>query len=222
MDVLALVPGALGIALSPVSVASIVFLLGHRRGYGAAVACAAGWIVAIGVGLIVAVLVGERLPAESSDGPPVRALVALGAGVVLLGLAVWQWTVRRLPDGSPASSRWSDTMEALDPSKAFGLGVLGFVTNVKALVLVLAAGLSFGDVDPGPGEAVLAGAVFVVVAGSTAVIPIVLAVALGDRAERAIAGMRAWIARWGSTLLVGVLVVVGLVQLVIGIVGLLA
>lgn len=222
MDVLALVPGAVGIALSPVSVASIVFLLGHRRGYGAAAACAAGWIVAIAVGLVVAVLVGERLPTESSDGPPVRALIALGAGVVLLALAVWQWTVRRLPDGSPASSRWSDRMEALDPPKAFGLGVLGFVTNVKALVLVLAAGLSFGDVDPSVGEAVLAGALFVIVSASTVIVPIVLAVALGDHAKRALAGMRAWIARWGSLLLVGVLVVVGLLQLVTGIVGVLA
>lgn len=222
MDVLALVPGALGIAVSPVSVAAIVFLLGHRRGYAAAAACAAGWVLAIAVGLVVAVVVGERLPTGSTDGPPTRAIVAVVAGVVLLGLAVWQWAVRRLPDGSPSSSRWSDAMEALDPPRAFGLGVLGFLSNAKALVLVLAAGLSFGDVEPGPAEAVGAGVLFVLVAGSTAVLPIVLAVVLGARAQRALTAMRVWIARWGSLLLVGVLVVVGAAQLVTGMAGLVA
>lgn len=221
MDAALLVPGALGIALSPVSVASIVFLLGHRRGYASPSACAAGWVLAIAAGLVVAVVVGERLPAESGDGPPVRELVAVVAGMVLLGLAAWQWTVRRLPDGSPSSSRWSDAMEALGPLRAFGLGVLGFVSNAKALVLVLAAGLSFGDADPGPVDAVTAGVVFVLVAGSTALLPIVLAVVLGSHTRRALAAMRVWIARWGSLVLVAVLVVVGLVQLVTGIVGLL-
>lgn len=219
MDILALVPGALGIALAPLTVASIVFLLGHRKGYGPAVACAVGWITAITVGLVVAVLVGERLPSSSGDGPPVQAIVALCAAVLLFGLAVWQWAVRKLPDGAPASSRWSDAMEAVGPAKAFGIGLLLFLSP-KLFVLVLAAGLAFGDADPGAPETVVAGAVFVLVAGSTALLPILLAVTMRSHARRALAAMRAWIARWGSLSLVLVLVVLALVQLVIGLVGL--
>jgi uncharacterized membrane protein required for colicin V production len=87
VDIAALVPGAIGIALSPLPVASVVFLLGHRHGYGSAVACAAGWMAAVAVALVVAVSVGEQLPAPTDDGPPVQALVALVASVVLLALA---------------------------------------------------------------------------------------------------------------------------------------
>ncbi|MBK0297335.1 hypothetical protein IAE22_36475, partial [Bacillus sp. S34] len=65
-----------------------MFLLGHRRGYGSAVACAAGWMAAVAVSLVVAVSVGEQLPAPTG-GPPVQALVALVASVVLFVLAAW-------------------------------------------------------------------------------------------------------------------------------------
>lgn len=223
VDVVALVPGAVGLALSPLTVASVVFLLGHRRGYGSAMACATGWITTIAVALVVAVLVGERLPARTgAGGTPVEALVALGAGVVLLALAVWQWSVRRLPDGSPASSRWSAAMESIGPRRAFGVGVLWFVSSPKALVLALGAGLAFGDADPAAAETVVAGALFVLVGGSTAFLPIVLAVTLGARARRALAAMRGWIGRWGSVFLVVVLVLLAVVQLVTGAVGLLA
>lgn len=89
MDVTTLVPGAIGIALAPLTVAVVVFLLGRRSGPWSAAACAAGWMTAITVGLVVAVLAGERLPAPGDGGPPVQALVAVGAGVLLTALAVW-------------------------------------------------------------------------------------------------------------------------------------
>jgi len=219
VDLLALVPGAVGIALSPLPVASVVFLLGHRRGYAPAVACTAGWVVAIAVALVLAVLVGERLPVQTAGGSSVQAIIALAAGVVLAALAVWQWRVRRLPDGAPSSSRWADAVERVGPLHAFGLGVLLFC-NPKAIVLALTAGLAFGDAEPGVGEAVLAGAAFVVAAASTTVLPLVLVVAAGRRARRPLAAMRAGIGRWGSVGLVVVLAVLAVVQLTVGVTGL--
>ncbi|MGN8050407.1 GAP family protein [Curtobacterium sp. 22159] len=219
MDILALVPGAVGIASSPLTVAAIVFLLGQRRGHGSAVACAVGWITTIVVALVVSVLLGERLPAPSDDGVPVQAIVALCASVLLLALAVWQWVRRTLPDGSPASTRWADAMEAVGPARAFGLGGLLFLSP-KLFVLVFAAGLAFGDADPSAPETVVAGALFVLVSGSTALLPILLAATLGSHARRALDGMRRWIARWGSLSLVAVLVVLAVVQLAIGLAGL--
>ncbi|MFJ3033542.1 GAP family protein [Curtobacterium pusillum] len=218
MDIAALVPGAVGIALSPLPVASVVFLLGHRRGYGSAVACAAGWMAAVAVALVIAVSVGEQLPAPT-DGPPVQALVALVTSVVLFVLAAWQWVRRRLPDGSPASTRWADAMEALGPGHAFGLGALLFVSP-KSVVLAFAAGLTLGDADPRAAPTVVVGAVFVLASGVVVLLPVVLAVALGPRAERPLEAMRSWIARWGVHALVVVLVVLGVVQLVIGLTGL--
>jgi hypothetical protein len=219
VDIAALVPGAVGIALSPLPVASVVFLLGHRRGYGSAVACAAGWMAAVAVALVVAVSVGEQLPTATDDGPPVQALVALVASVVLFVLAAWQWVRRRLPDGSPASTRWADAMEALGPGRAFGLGALLFVSP-KSVVLAFAAGLTLGDADPRAASTVGVGAVFVLASGVVVLLPVVLAVALGPRAERPLEAMRSWIARWGAHALVVVLVVLGVVQLVIGLTGL--
>lgn len=219
VDIAALVPAAIGIALSPLPIASVVFLLGHRRGYGSALACALGWMAAVAVALVVAVAVGEQLPTGTGEGPPVQALVALAAAVVLFAIAAWQWARRRLPDGSPASTRWADAMEALGPGRAFGLGALLFLSP-KSVVLALAAGLTFGDEDPRAVETLVVGALFVLASGAVVLLPIVLAVALGRRAERPLEAMRSWIAEWGARSLVVVLVVLGVVQLVIGLTGL--
>jgi len=219
VDLTALVPGAVGIALSPLPIAAVVFLLGHRRGYGAAVACLLGWATAVLLALVAAVLVGERLPLETAGGSSVQALVALAAAVLLAGLAVWQWVTRRLPDGRPSSARWSEAVERLGARHGFGLGVLLFC-NPKALVLALTAGLAFGDAEPSPVEAVLAAALFVALAASTVAVPVLVAVVAGPRASRPLAALRTGIERWGSVGLVVVLVVLAAVQLVVGLAGL--
>lgn len=220
MDVLALVPAAVGIALSPLTVASVVFLLGHRRGPASAVALAAGWVTAIVVALVVTVLIGEQLPDESAGGDTVQAVIALCAAVVLFGLAAWQWARRELPDGAPASSRWADRTEAVTPRHAFGLGALLFLSP-KLFVLVLSAGLAFGEADPPVGEALVVAVLFVTVSASTALLPIALSLAFPSLAERVLARIRAWIARWGSIALVVVLAGLGVLQLALGISGLL-
>ncbi|GAA1493244.1 GAP family protein [Curtobacterium herbarum] len=221
MDVVALVPAVVGIALSPLVIASVVFLLGHRGGYSSAAACAAGWVLSVAAALVVAVLLGERLPTPAAGKTDVRAVIEVVAGVLLLGLAVWQWTVRRLPDGRPRSAGWSDLMAAIGPARAFVVGVAWFVTNPKALVLSLTAGLVVGDADPSVAAMVVTGTAYVVLAGSTAVLPIAVAAALGRRAEPVLAVTRRFIAQRGSVALVVVLTVLGVVQLVTGVVGLL-
>lgn len=219
MDVLALVPAAVGIALSPLPVASVVFLLGHRRGHASAIGLTVGWTAAIAVGLVVAVLLGERLPSETSGGTTVESVIAICAAVLLFTLAAWQWVRRRLPDGSPASSRWADRVDAISPAHAVGLGAL-LTVNPKVVVLVLSAGLVFGETDPAVGGSVLAGGCFVLVAALPTVLPVAVAVALGRRAHPVLDTLRRWIARWGSLSLVGVLVVLGAIQLVVGLAGL--
>jgi len=221
VDVVALVPAVVGIALSPLVIASVVFLLGHRGGYSSAAACATGWVLSVATALVVAVLLGERLPSPTGGKTDVRAVIEVAAGVLLLGLALWQWTVRRLPDGRPRSAGWSDLMAAIGPARAFGVGVAWFVTNPKALVLSLTAGLVVGDADPSVAGLVVAGTAYVVLAGSTAVLPIAVAAALGRRAEPVLVATRRFIAKRGSVALVVVLVVLGVVQLVTGVVGLL-
>lgn len=129
--------------------------------------------------------------------------------------------MRTLPDGAPASSRWSEKVDAVGPVRAFGVGLLLFLSP-KLLVLVLAAGLVFGDADPGAATTWAAGAGFVLLAGSTALLPIVLTVVAPRRARHVLAAVRAWIARFGSVSLVAVLAVLAVVQFAIGGIGLAA
>ncbi|WP_181439428.1 GAP family protein [Curtobacterium sp. MCBD17_032] len=220
MDVAALVPAVVGIALSPLVVASVVFLLGHRGGLAPAAACASGWILSVAAALVVAVSLGERLPSPAEGETDVRAVVEVVAGVVLLGLAVWQWVVRRLPDGRPRSTGWADAVGAIGPVRAFLIGVAWFLTNPKALVLSLTAGLVVGEADPSLGTLAWIGTGYVLVSGSTALLPIAVAAALGPRADRPLTVVRRAIARWGSLALVVVLTVLGLVQLVAGVLAL--
>ena len=205
MDVVALVPAAVGIALSPLVVASIVFLLGHRGGYASAAACATGWVLSVAAALVVAVVLGERLPAPSDDATDVRAVIEVVAGVLLLALAVWGWVARRLPDGRPRSAGWSDLMAAIGPARAVVVGVAWFVTNPKAVVLSLTAGLVVGDADPSLGSVVVTGTAYVVVAGSTAVL-----LGLSPKIGAVISTVPAGVLGGATTALYGLIGVIGI------------
>jgi len=74
-------------------------------------------------------------------------------------------------------------MAAIGPARVFAVGVAWFVTNPKAVVLSLTAGLVVGDSDPSVADMIGTDTAYVVFAGSTTVLPIAVTAALGHRAE---------------------------------------
>lgn len=212
-----LIPTAVAVTLSPLPIAAVVMLLLSRRGRGPATAFATGWVGGALVAVIVLALAAEALPDPESDGSdPVSGWLTIGSGVLLLGIAVWQWVRRRLPDGRPASARWSGLFDGIGPRRAALLGLLSIVANPKNLVLSLAAGVAVGESASGTAGVVGAIVVYVLVAAVGVVVP-VAAVAVAPRATaRPLAALRGFLLRYGVVVLVVVLVVLGVVELVEG------
>jgi hypothetical protein len=219
--VLAMLPGAVALAVSPVPVIAVVLLLVSARGAPPAVAYALAVLGTTAVGVLVVAGVGELLPERvGGDDDPVRAWVTLGSGLLLLALAVQQWVGRRLPDGQPSSTRWVRVFDGVTVGHAVGLGVGQIAANPKNVVLLITAGLLLGESGSSAGGGALAVAVFAVIGSLGVLVPLVWRAVAPRTSARALGVVRQWLIRHGVGFLVAVLVVIGFVFVVSGLVGL--
>lgn len=212
-----LLPTAVAVTLSPLPVAAVVMLLVSAHGHRPAVAFAWGWVVGLVVGVLVLAAAAEVLPAPDAAGhDPVSGVLTIGAGVVLLLLAAWQWARRRLPDGTPSSTRWATLLDGVGVRRAALLGVLSVVANPKNLVLSLAAGVAIGE-SREPAQGVVVAIVGYVFVGALAIVVPVVAVAVAPvRTAGPLAWLRRVLLRHGVVVLVVVLVVLGVLEVVEG------
>jgi len=102
------------------------------------------------------------------------SVVKLGMGVLVMLLGARYWR-KRPAGGEPAPlPKWLQALETITPAKSGGFGVLLSV-NPKSLLLIVAGGLAISGAPASPGVKVVAGTLFVAVAVSTVVVPVVLA-----------------------------------------------
>jgi hypothetical protein len=85
------------------------------------------------------------------------------------------------------------------------------VVNPKNLALMLPAGIALAPARLPGEEQVFVGFTFVLVATSTVFVPVVLHRALGPRVNPVLIAARGFLARHGTAISVGVLLVVGIV-----------
>ncbi|MFZ7089260.1 GAP family protein [Curtobacterium sp. RRHDQ10] len=210
---------AIAVAVSPLPITAVVLLLLARRGRVSAVWFAVGWVAGVLVGVLVTALVADALPDPDARGrDPVVGWITVIAGVLLLAVAAWQWTHRRLADGRPATVRWFAVVDDVGPRRAAVLGLLAVVANPKNLVLSLSAGITLGEAaaTTAPVGIVLAVVAYVLVGALGVVLPVVAVAVAPSGTARPLAAVREWLLRRGIMLLVVVLVVLGVVEVVGG------
>jgi threonine/homoserine/homoserine lactone efflux protein len=103
-------------------------------------------------------------------------------------------------------------MGALDqvgPPKALGLGVLLSALNPKNLLLSVAAAGTVAGGGLSAGEEAVAYAVFAVIGTVGVGVPVVLAIALGDRSQHILEGLRGWMARNNAVIMAVLCLVIG-------------
>ncbi|KQO62661.1 hypothetical protein ASF23_06740 [Curtobacterium sp. Leaf261] len=212
-----LLPTGVAVTLSPLPIAAVVMLLLSANGHRSAVAFAWGWVTGIVLGVLVLAVAAEALPSPDATGhDPVSGVLTIVSGVVLLVLAAWQWTRRRLPDGRPASARWVRVLDGIGVRRAALLGVLSVVANPKNLVLSLAAGVAIGESRDGVPDIVVAIVVYVLVGAVAIVVPVAAVAIAPVRSARPLDLVRRALLRHGVVVLVVVLVVLGVVEVVEG------
>ncbi len=212
-----LIPLALVVALSPLTIIPAVLVLHTPRPRPTGLAFLAGWL--FGLAVLTAIFVEvSGLAGGLGDKPPSWASwvrIVIGAALIVFG--VFRWFTRKRSAHTPG---WMQSMSKFTPVRAALAAMALTVVNPKVLFICAAAGLAIGTAGlraPGAWGAV---AWYMVVAGSTAAIPILAYAVAGDRLDGPLTRLKDWMERQHATLVAVILIVIGLLVLYKGIHGL--
>lgn len=191
-----LLPLAIASAIVPVQLVITVLLLQAGHGRVTALAWLAGMLsVRLGQGLIFGLLLGPGVLADGDSGPGVVLSLLLLAVAILFLVAA----VRKLIDGPDEDApppRWMAMAESATPVRAYLLGAGMLVIGAKFWVFTLGAISSIQVAGLGPGAAVLAYLVFVLLAMAIHLGIVTLAAVAPDRAEVVLGGFASLLRRY--------------------------
>lgn len=226
--VLALIPVALGIVLSPLAIMALVAILLSRLARVNGIAYLLGWAVGL-VGLLVLfVWLFQALDVHALVEPPLWVgVVRLVLGLLLVFSAVWVYrkghahvlamaaasTPQEVVKAAPQLPGWLQTVSTFRPVRSFFLGLGLFVLNpIDASCAIIAAlDVALADLGGGPTTAVLAG--FAVIGILPIAIPVLIVVVRGQQAQPMLDAVRTWIAGNTHVLNAALLLVIGALQL---------
>jgi sulfite exporter TauE/SafE len=209
-----LLPLALVITVSPLSIIPGVLVLHAPHPRETSLAYLAGWL--LGLTGLTAIFIGiSDMLGGLKDSPPAWASwlrISVGAALIVFG--VIRWLTRRGHDHIPA---WMRTMNSVTPMRAAVTGAALTVVNPKVLFICAAAGLAIGTDALGVAGTVLSAALFVAVAGSSVALPVLAYAGAGERLDAPLERLKNWMEKHNASLVAAILVVIGLVVLYKGI-----
>jgi sulfite exporter TauE/SafE len=212
-----LIPLALVVALSPLSIIPAILVLHSPRPKPTGLAFLAGWIVGLAVLTGIFLQLSSLLGGIGTKPPRWASWLRIVVGVALIVFGVYRWATRKKSEHMPG---WMTRMSTLTPAKAGGTAVVLTVVNVKVLFICAAAGLAIGSSGIDTPQVWAAAAWFVVIAASTVALPILGYAVSGERLDPALGRLKAWMERQHAALVAAILAVIGLLVLYKGIHGL--
>jgi threonine/homoserine/homoserine lactone efflux protein len=203
-------PVAVGVLISPMPIVAVVLMLVSQRARANGLAFLAGWVVGIAVvGTAVVLLVGGATGDDGSGPPTWASILKLVLGVLLLLLAVKQWTGRPSDGETAPTPGWMSAIDSFTPVKAFGLAAGLGAVNPKNLLLVVAGATTIAQAAPERGQQLGALAVFVVIASLGVASPVVVYLSMGTRAAQILQRLKTWLIANNATVMSVLLLVIG-------------
>ena len=202
---------AIGVAISPVPIIAVILMLFSQRARVNGPAFLLGWVVALAaVSTVVYVLSHDGNVATSSTASDSVSWGKIALGVVLLAMARRNWAKRPAAGEEATMPKWLATVENVSPVKALGLGVALAAVNPKNLILTLGAAAGLAQV-PGLSatDAVVAIAVFVVIASLTIAGPVLYALFGGAKAKASLDSAKTWLTAHNAAVMAVLFLVFG-------------
>lgn len=147
----------------------------------------------------------------TEDGGPAAwvSWVKLALGVLMLLIAGTSWRGRPR-EGRPAElPGWMTALDAFTAPKSAGSAVLLSAVNPKNLVLTLGAAAAIVETGISTGEEFVALAVFVLIGSLGVVIPVVIFVVMGTRADELLRSVKEWLGEHNAAIMAVVCLVIG-------------
>lgn len=203
-------PVGVGVALSPVPIIAVILMLVTARARVNGPAFVVGWLLGLAaVGAIVMAVAG---PADAGDegGPPTWAsVVQLVLGVLLLLVAVRQFRVRPRGDEDPPVPKWMGAIDAFGPAKSTAAGAVLSGLNPKNTLLAVSAAATIAQSGIAGGEQAVAYAVFAVIGTVGVAAPVVIYVAMGERAKAILDRLQGWMAHNNAVIMAVLCLAIG-------------
>lgn len=226
--IVALLPLALGIVMSPLAIMALVAVLLSERARKNGVAFFLGWTLAVAISLGVSFAVFGFLEIHERSVPPLWVpVVRLAIGALLLIGAVWIYrkgaahatamaaaqSPTEVAEAAPQLPGWLQKVGSFTPGRSFALGLGIFILNpVDASCAVLASlDVRLADLDPGSNAVALIG--FGIIGVLPIGIPVLLLLARGEKATPVLTRIRSWIATHTSVLNAALVVVIAGLQI---------
>src|ERR1700712_195067 len=135
-----LIPLALVVALSPLSIIPAVLVLHTPKPRPTGLAFLAGWL--FGLAALSAIFVEVSGLIGGFDKPPAWASwVRIVVGVALVVFGGYKWVTRKQSEHMP---KWMSSLTTISPGRALVTAAVLVVLNPKVLFICAAAGLAIG------------------------------------------------------------------------------
>jgi threonine/homoserine/homoserine lactone efflux protein len=217
----AILPLAIGVAISPIPIiAAILMLLSPRAGTNG-VGFLIGWVLGIVVATVIFVVVASVSDLGGSENPSTAASwIKIVLGGLLILLAGKQWKSRPKQGEAPALPSWMQAIDKVTPAKSLGVGFLLAAVNPKNLAMCIGAGIEIGGADLPTSDVVVATAVFSVLAASSVAIPVIGYLVASNRLRGPLNELRDWLLLNNAAVMTVLLLVIGTVLIGKGVSGL--
>ena len=221
---LSLSPLIIGSALVPIQIIIDILLLKNpKQGLLKASAYVGGMTtLRLLQGLIFGLILtgGVSATAEESSGKgPIVSTLLLVLGIFFLITAYKQWRKDDDPDAPPP--KWLAMMDSVTPLKAFGLGFGLLLIGAKFWVFTLTAIAVIGEAALGQPTSTLTYLLFVLLAESLLLIPILIRVILPQQSKSILEKTSAWLTHYNRPIVILISLVFGLLFMYQGASGLL-
>ena len=207
-----LIPLALVIALSPLSIIPGILVLHTPRPRPTSLAFLSGWV--LGIAAVTATFVGVSSIGGGWNNPAWSRYIRIAVGIALIVWGMVRWFTRHRSASQP---KWLTAMTSLGPRRAFLTAAALSLLNVKVLFISAAAGLAIGSSTLGVTESWAAVAGFTALASSTVATPALAFLAAGDRLDAPLGRLKNWMEQNHAALIAAILVLIGVALLYKGI-----
>lgn len=201
-------PMAVGIALSPLPVASVIILLMTPQARTNAPAFLLGWIAGIfSVGFVTFILPGV----ETTRGDPTHlsGLIRIILGIFLLALAWKQWQQQPKPNEPVKVPKLLARLDQIGTAHSLATGFLFTAINPKNLVLTAAGAATIDSSMLVPQSQVIALSIFTTIASLSVALPLAAYFLARQRVEGTFVRWKDWLIGNNVTVIIVLLLVFG-------------
>ena len=208
-----ILPLAVAVLVSPVPIAAEIILLFSGRPKPNAAGYAFGFLLGVAAFLALMTVLGSATSLSDGGAEPTwAAWVRIALGVALLAGGVRRFRGRP-PSGEAETPKWMDGLQSFTPARSFAVGLGIGALNPKNIVVGIAAAASIASGLEGDSTSafVIVIAAYALFASLGVLAPLVVALAMGKRADGTLEAWRAWLLDNNAAVMAVIFLVIGAV-----------